>query len=152
MLISSPECVQINRSLPYAVHSTPAVCLMLPYYVHSTRLAALSFSSYFELLFFTYSNSFGVKLKRKLLAIISYSRCSTLIFARYFYYIWILWRSSTTHRAMRSIIIQTSLHVKEFLWTKYVRSVLCSVLNVDRMKSRFSSSRTWQVLLPDWNL
>jgi hypothetical protein len=133
-------------------HPWYIVLCISTYHVHCTRLAALRFSSYFELLFFMYSNSFGMKLKRKLLAIISYSRCPSLIFARYFYYIWILWRSSATHRAMRFISVQTSLHLKEFLWTRYVRSILCYVLNVDRMKSQFSSSRTWQVLLLDWNL
>jgi hypothetical protein len=55
-------------------------CHMLMQYIHGTRLAALSFSSYFELLFYMYSNSCGMKLKTKLLAITSYSR-PTLIFA-----------------------------------------------------------------------
>jgi hypothetical protein len=138
----------LQYRMPYIARQR--FCHMSTYYVHGTRLAALSFSSYFEL-FFTYSNSFGMKLKRKLLAIILYSR-PNLIFVRNFYYIWILWRSSATHWAIRSITVQTYLHLMEFLWTKYVRLILCSVLNIDQMKSRFSLGIFCPVLLLDWNL
>jgi hypothetical protein len=62
---------RFNPSVPYAVYSTPAVCHMSTYYVHGTRLAVLSFSSYFELLFFTYSSSLGMKLKRKFRIVVS---------------------------------------------------------------------------------
>jgi hypothetical protein len=45
-----------------------------------------------------------------------------------------------------------SLSLGEFLWTKYVRSILCAVLHADRMKSRLSWGIFWPVLLLDWNL
>jgi uncharacterized protein (DUF1810 family) len=73
-----------------------------------------------------------MKLKRKLQAIISYIRCPTSNFPRHFYNIWILWKSFLFHS------IQTYLHLGEFLWTKYVRLIVCAV---DWIKSRFSSGR-----------
>jgi hypothetical protein len=93
-----------------------------------------------------------MKLKRKLLSIISYICCPTLNFPRYLYYIWILWWSFVHHREVHSITTQTYLHLAEFLWTKYVRSKLCSVLNIDQMKSWFSLGIFWPALLLDWNL
>jgi hypothetical protein len=116
----------INPSVPYVVRSTAVVSVTCR---HSTYVACAM----------------------QLLAIISYSH-PTLNYAWYFYYIWILWRSFVTHQAICSITIQTCFHLGEFIWTKYVRSIPCSVLNVDRMKSWLSSSRIWQVLLLDWNL
>jgi hypothetical protein len=48
-------------------------------------------------------NSFGMKLKRKLRAIISYLCCPTLNFLRYLCNIWILWKSVLLHRLVRYI-------------------------------------------------
>jgi hypothetical protein len=69
-----------------------------------------------------------MKLKRKLQAIISYMCCPTLNFPQHLYYIWILWK--ILYLASWCTMLpykQTYLRLGEFIWTKYVRLVVCAV-------------------------
>jgi hypothetical protein len=67
-----------------------------------------------------------MKLKRKLLAIISCS-CPTLNFMWYLYSIWIVWKSFVPHRLVCCITLQICLHLGELFWTKYVRAIICAL-------------------------